>query len=230
MHAATLEVAEAETLGEPDGTPVVEFLDVSKAFRTHQVIRQLSFAVRQEEIVALVGTSGSGKSTVLNMAGLLEHPDSGQIRLFGASAPRIGSPAALRLLRTKIGYLFQNSALIDQDSIEANLKLAQAFTTAPKAEQARQRTNALADVGLDTAPSRRVYELSGGEQQRLAMARLMLKPSDLVLADEPTGSLDSSNRDVVLALLAGLRDHGKTVLLVTHDPVVAAAADRIIEL
>ena len=75
-----------------------------------------------------------------------------------------------------------------------------------------------------------MYELSGGEQQRLAIARLMLKPSDLVLADEPTGSLDSSNRDVILALLARLRDHGKTVLLVTHDPVVAAAADRIIEL
>ena len=230
MSPTTLEGVADATHPAAAGDRIVEFGEVTKTFRSHRVINQLSFTIGTAELVALVGASGSGKSTVLNMAGLLERPNAGQIRLFGAPAPRIGSLTARNLLRTRIGYLFQNSALIDQDSVEANLRVAQTFTHTPKPERANERAAALAQVGLDTAAQRKVYELSGGEQQRLAMARLILKPSSLVLADEPTGSLDPGNRDVILALLADLREQGKAVLLVTHDPAVAATADRIIQL
>lgn len=218
------------TAGPNAGQVALEFDQVSRGFGRRKIIDRLSFAVGGHEIVALVGPSGSGKSTILNIAGLLEAPDSGQVRLFGTRAPRVGTSQARHFLRYRIGYLFQNSALIEQDSIEANLKVAQLYGGGTSDEKASKRAEALASVGLGMPQQRKVYELSGGEQQRLAMARLLLKPSGFVLADEPTGSLDPDNRDGILELIGRLREGGKAVLLVTHDPVVAAAADRVVSL
>lgn len=209
---------------------VCEFANVSKQFRGHVVIADLGLQIKRGEMVALVGPSGCGKSTVLNLIGLLEAPDSGKITLFGLPAPRVGSGAARRLLRTRLGYLFQNYALIDSDTVDANLKIAQTYAAIPRGRQAGTRAAVLEQVGLGDTQKRRVYGLSGGEQQRLAVARLLLKPCDLVLADEPTGSLDAGNRDEVLRMLHEMRDNGKTIILVTHDPVVAESCDRSIDL
>jgi putative ABC transport system ATP-binding protein len=207
-----------------------EFTHVSKRFDGQTVISDLSFQIKRGEMVALTGPSGCGKSTVLNMIGLLVAPSTGTIKLFDEPAPSISSRRAQQLLRTRLGYLFQNFALIDSDTVEANMKVAQTYAPGQRARRPDLRKAALKSVGLAEMPGRRVYSLSGGEQQRVAVARLLLKPCDLVLADEPTGSLDPVNRDAILQALHQMRDNGKTIILVTHDPAVAASCDRVVEL
>lgn len=210
--------------------PVCELINVSKSFRGRKVIDNLSLTITRGEMVAITGRSGTGKSTVLNMIGLLDSYDSGAVSLFGGAAPRVKSKQAEKVLRHRLGYLFQNYALIDGETAEYNLKVAQKYAKIPRSEQAHRRTEALHRTGLAGIGDRKVYELSGGEQQRLALARLMLKPCELVLADEPTGSLDTENRAHILEILRGMRDAGKTIVIVTHDSVVADACDRVLSL
>jgi len=206
------------------------FRHVNKQFGGQTVISDLSFRINRGEMVALTGPSGCGKSTVLNMIGLLEAPRTGTIKLFDEPAPSVRSRQAQQMLRTRLGYLYQNFALIDSDTVEDNLKVAQTYAPGPRAQHADMRKAALQRVGLGNILGRRVYTLSGGEQQRIAVARLVLKPCDLILADEPTGSLDAGNRDAILQALHHMRDNGKTIILVTHDPVVATSCDRVVEL
>ncbi len=203
---------------------------VTKRFGQRTVVRAIDLAVESGEMVAITGPSGSGKSTVLNLLGLLEPIDEGRLSLFGEAAPKVGSRKATRLLRYRLGYLFQNFALIDTDTVDANLRLAQAYARTPRARRDAARRAALERVGMSGAGGQRVYELSGGEQQRVAVARLMLKPCDLILADEPTGSLDAVNARMVLTQLQELNSAGKTVIVVTHDERVAAACHRTVVL
>ncbi len=210
--------------------PACELVSVTKGFGQRTVIRAMDLSVADGEMVAISGRSGSGKSTLLNLVGLLEPIDDGTLRLFGEIAPKVGSGSATKLLRYRLGYLFQNFALIDDESVDANLRLAQAYVKMPRARRDASRADALRRVGLADVGHQKVYELSGGEQQRVAIARLMLKPCDLILADEPTGSLDVANADVVLALLKELNAIGKTVIVVTHDERVVAACDRVVAL
>ena len=209
---------------------VCELAGISKRFTDTDVIRDFSLTVAEGEMVALTGPSGSGKSTLLNVIGLLDFPDQGTVRLFGRGAPKPLSAAAARLLRQRVGYLFQSFALIDNETVDYNLKVAQAYTKGSPRTKAQARAHALEEVGLSGLGDRRVYALSGGEQQRLAVARLLLKPCDLILADEPTGSLDPGNRDAILGMLTNLNRNGKTIIIVTHDPKVTAACSRTIEL
>jgi putative ABC transport system ATP-binding protein len=209
---------------------ICELTDVTKSFRGRTVINNLSLSVARGEMVALTGRSGMGKSTVLNMMGLLENYDSGAVELFGTAAPKVKSKPAEKILRYRLGYLFQNYALIDGETADYNLKIAQKYASTPRGEKAHQRSEALRRTGLQGCAERKVYELSGGEQQRLALARLMLKPCELVLADEPTGSLDAENREHILDILRGMRNEGKTIIIVTHDSQVADACDRVISL
>lgn len=209
---------------------VCQMTSVDKSFDGRRVLRDVDLTVASGEMVAVTGDSGSGKTTLLNIVGLLERPDRGELRLFGRPAPAVGSGKATALLRYKLGYLFQNFALIDGDSVDDNLKIAQAYVGGSRASRGQTRAAALEAVGLADLARRPVYELSGGEQQRISIARLMLKPCDLVLADEPTGSLDAANRDIVLQLLRHLNAEGKSVVVVTHDPQVAATCHRSISL
>jgi len=209
---------------------VCEVSGMSKGYRSGPVLDGLDLRIGAGEMVAIVGPSGSGKSTLLNIIGLLESVDSGSLSLFGTAAPSVRSAAAKRLLRKRLAYLFQNYALIDSETVESNLKIAQEFTGGSRSAKRRQRHEVLGRVGLAGAGARRIYELSGGEQQRVAIARVLLKPCDLVLADEPTGSLDTDNRDLVLGMLGDLNAAGKTIVVVTHDPVVAAACTRVVAL
>jgi putative ABC transport system ATP-binding protein len=209
---------------------VCELVGVGKSYDGHAVISDIDLAVMQGEMVAITGKSGSGKSTLLNIIGLLETADQGDARLFGEPSPRVGSAKATSMLRFKLGYLFQNFALIDGESVDYNLRIAQEYTKGLRTGREEARKSALRAVGLPNSGGQKVYQLSGGEQQRVAIARLMLKPCDLVLADEPTGSLDATNAEVVLMMLRDLNAGGKTMIIVTHDDRVAAACDRVIAL
>jgi putative ABC transport system ATP-binding protein len=210
---------------------VCELLGVGKSYGGHTVLTGIDLAVMKGEMVAITGKSGSGKSTLLNIIGLLESADHGDLRLFGEPSPRIRSAKATRMLRFRLGYLFQNFALIDGESVDYNLRIAQAYTKGLGSGRHEARRSALRAVGLsNSADGQKVYQLSGGEQQRVAIARLMLKPCDLVLADEPTGSLDVTTADVVLAMLRELNAGGKTMIIVTHDDRVAAECDRVVAL
>lgn len=203
---------------------------LTKVYAGRPVLEDLDLHVAAGEMVAVTGPSGSGKSTLLNLIGLLEKPDGGAISLFGSRAPSVRSRGAQRMLRSRLGYLFQNYALVDNATVEENLSIAQRYVRTSRSRKRELRADALRRVGLDGMGRRRVYGLSGGEQQRVAVARLLLKPCELVLADEPTGSLDGANRDAVLAMLQEMCAAGKTIVVVTHDPSVAAACSRVVEL
>ncbi len=206
---------------------MIEGNRIEKKFGTRRLFHDFSFQIEAGEMVAIVGASGCGKTTLLNILGLIEPLDVGEVRIDGQKAPRPNTRKAQKTIQSTISYLFQNFALIDTKTVEDNLMLAAHGTKPQKRRLVRQ---ALKTVGLERALRQRVYELSGGEQQRVAIARAMLKPGKIVLADEPTGALDPENRTLVLRLLQGMRDAGKTIVIVTHDDYVAKACDRIIRL
>lgn len=206
-----------------------ELRGVHKRYRGHVVLSDFDLQIDAGEMVAITGASGSGKSTVLNMIGLLDDPDSGEIRIFGETAPKSHSRAANRYRRHRLGYLFQNFALMDNASVKQNLDIALTYSR-DRTPKKHRVAEALAHVGLPEAKHRKVYSLSGGEQQRVAVARLLLKSAEVVLADEPTGSLDPENRDVVLALLREMNNAGKTVIIASHDPEVVRACSRAVTL
>ncbi|MCP2261313.1 putative ABC transport system ATP-binding protein [Streptoalloteichus tenebrarius] len=206
-----------------------ELLGVRKQYGGRKILDDFSLQIEAGEMVALTGASGSGKSTLLNIIGLLDAPDGGEVRILGDRAPKPRSRAANRILRHHLGYLFQNFALIDSESVAHNLEIALTYSGRATSKQ-RRIAEALEQVGLPGAEERKVFSLSGGEQQRVAVARLLLKPCDIVLADEPTGSLDAENRDIVLSLLRSLNEAGKTIVIATHDKVVAGSCSRLIAL
>ena len=211
----------------------MEYVKVShfkKGFDHHVLFEQLDLLFEKGTLSAVVGESGSGKSTLLNILGLLEKADEGTVEYEGYGMVKMNSAAASRLLRYEIGYLFQNYALIDQKSVSYNLDLALAYRK-DKKQKEELKKQALASVHLDEEIlSKKVFALSGGEQQRVAMARLLLKPCNLILADEPTGNLDEGNRDEIIKLLKELARSGKIVIVVTHDLSIAKQCDQMIRL
>lgn len=209
---------------------ICELENVNKKYAGNVVLTNFSMTVSEGEMIAITGKSGSGKTTILNIMGLLEKADDGVVKLFGEKSPRIGSVKANRLLRTRISYLFQSYALIDDATVDYNLDIPLLYSKRSRKEKQELKTTALEKVGLNIALKKKIYEMSGGEQQKVAIARIFLKPCDLILADEPTGSLDSKNRNEILRMLKELNHEGKTIVIVTHDPYIAEACFRKIEL
>lgn len=204
---------------------------LNKSFGSNTVLHNISFEVESGESVALVGPSGCGKSTLLNIIGLLETLDSGAISLEGRAYPTINSKKATLMRRTEINYLFQSFALINDWKVSKNLLLALQYTKLSKQEQERLIRTALENYGIGEKFDAVVNELSGGEKQRVAIARAMIKPGNLILADEPTGSLDKAMATIVIdSLLDSVHANHKTLLMVTHDMGIAQRCDRIIEL
>ena len=204
---------------------------LNKSFGSNTVLHNISFEIESGESVALVGPSGCGKSTLLNIIGLLETLDSGTINLEGRTYPSINSKKATLMRRTEINYLFQSFALINDWKVSKNLLLALQYTKLSKQEQEHLIKTALESYGIGGKFDAVVNELSGGEKQRVAIARAMIKPGNLILADEPTGSLDKAMATIVIdSLLDSVRANHKTLLMVTHDMSIAQRCDRIIEL
>ena len=194
---------------------VISIQGLEKNFCKKTVFSGFSLEIPEGSFTVISGASGSGKSTLLNIIGLLEKKGKGETVHFGQKNIKPFSTKATNLLKDKIGYLFQNYALVDNATVEYNLKLAmEGHDTSKENNRVKEVLEA---VGLAGFEKKKVYQCSGGEQQRVAIARLMLKPCELILADEPTGSLDHENKMKVVDLLKGFQRAGKTVVLVTHD-------------
>ena len=212
------------------GVIMIELKNITKKFENKTVFANFNLQIDQNEIVAIIGPSGSGKSTLLNILGLIDKVDDGDYQFEQYTNIKPNSRLAQKIIREKISYLFQNFALIEEDTVLQNLLLALKYVKQSKKEKTEIITAALQKVGLSEYLNSKIYELSGGQQQRIAVARAIIKPSELVLADEPTGSLDSKNRDEIIKLLLELNDAGKTVIVVTHDSHVAEKCHRVLEL
>lgn len=209
---------------------VVKVRNLRKSFNDREVLKDISFDINAGEMVAVIGKSGRGKSTLLNIIGLIMEKESGEVWHFGKKDIKSQSHARMLMRRNKIGYLFQNYGLVEEETVFWNLKLALEYKKMSKKEKRSKIEEVLKYVGLEKMVRYPVYKLSGGEQQRIAMARIILQGSDLILADEPTGSLDAENRDLIVSLLWKLKEQGKTIMIVTHDSYVAASCERTIEL
>lgn len=209
---------------------IIELNNICKSYGKKNILTDFSLKINEGELLAIMGSSGQGKSTILNIIGLLEDFQSGELIIDGEKNVKCNSVKSNKILREKIAYLFQNFALIDEKSVLENLKIPLKYVTANNSNKVNKIKEALSVVGLEGFEKRKIYELSGGEQQRVAIARVMLKPCKIVLADEPTGSLDEKNKDIVLNLLKRLNTNGKTVIIVTHDNYVSDNCNRVIHL
>ena len=200
------------------------------AGRLH-VLRGADLEIRPGELVALVGPSGAGKSTLLQVSGLLETPDAGEVYIGGMPCGRLDDDARTRVRRSSIGFVYQLHHLLPELSALENVMLPQLIAGLDRAEAERRATELLAYLGLAERLSHRPAELSGGEQQRVAIARAVANAPRVLLADEPTGNLDSATGGEIVELLASFaRECGQTVVIVTHDVQLATRAGRVIRM
>lgn len=202
---------------------MIDIKNIKKSFGEQVIFNDFSLKIDDGEFIIISGASGKGKTTLLNIIGFLEPFDSGDVIVDGISLKSYKKQREYWM--KKIGFLFQNFALIENKTVIQNLEIIK-----KDARSACSIDEALEKVGLLSKKNNKVYTMSGGEQQRLALARLFLKRCDIVLADEPTGSLDRKNADLVLKLLLDLNTEGKTVLIVTHDERIKKIGKRVIEL
>jgi len=190
----------------------------------------VSLSVRQGEKLAIMGPSGSGKSTLLSILGCLDHPTGGTYRLFGESVGELADARLSRIRNRRIGFVFQSFHLLPQLTVAENVETPLLYGETPEAEWRPRALRCLEKVGLSHRADHRPNELSGGEAQRAAVARALVTEPALLLADEPTGNLDSRTGDEVAGLLDGLHREGRTVVLVTHNEALGRGAERLLRL
>lgn len=202
---------------------MIEIKNLHKSFGEEKIFDDFSLTIKQGEFVTVAGASGTGKTTLLNIIGALENYDKGEVLFKGK---RIKTSKEKRLFwLNEVGFLFQNFALIENKTVKENLEIVKSSALSDISVD-----EALNKVGLINKKNKKVYTLSGGEQQRIAIARLFLKKCNLILADEPTGSLDKKNAEVVMGLIRDLNQQGKTVVLVTHDEKIIKSAEKVVRL
>jgi putative ABC transport system ATP-binding protein len=219
--------------GGPAEAPVVELRGVRFVYPgppAVQALNGIDLTVRRGEYVAIVGASGSGKSTLLNLLGLLDRPTSGGLALDGIDVGSLREGQRTALRASRIGFVFQAFHLLPYRSAVENVALALLYRATSRRSRNRQAAEALDRVGLAHRSSAMTVNLSGGERQRVAIARALVGRPSLLLCDEPTGNLDSGTAAKVLGLIQQLHDDGMTVVMITHDPAVAARATRAVRM
>ncbi|HET8762569.1 MAG TPA: ABC transporter ATP-binding protein [Gemmatimonadales bacterium] len=193
-------------------------------------LRGVSLTIRRNEYVAIMGPSGSGKSTMMNILGCLDTPDAGEYWLNGEEVSKLGDDALARVRNREIGFVFQTFNLLPRASALHNVELPLIYAGLSAGERRERAEQALVRVGLEQRMHHRPNELSGGQRQRVAIARALVNRPSILLADEPTGNLDSTTSEEIMAVFEELHDQGQTVVMVTHEPDIAAFAERIITL
>jgi len=218
-----------DRLASAGGGVDVRVEDVFKSFGTIRALRGVSLTVAPSELVTITGPSGSGKSTLLNLIGSLDQPDSGTVAVGGSAVP--DPKNAVRFRRHVVGFVFQDNLLLPYVSAQGNIEAALVATGLGHRERHRRSTELLEEVGLSDRARHLPTELSGGQRQAVALARALANEPRLLLADEPTGALDSVSGKRAMDLLDALRvRHGMTVIVVSHDVAVAERADRVIHI
>jgi putative ABC transport system ATP-binding protein len=206
---------------------LVQVEGLTKRFGNIRALEGVSFEVEAGDWIAIMGPSGSGKTTLINILGGLDTPTAGRTLVDGTDVARLNETGLTRFRAEKVGFVFQQFHLVPYLTAVENVMLAQYFHSTTDEEEARE---ALRRMGLGDRLEHLPAQLSGGEQQRVAVARALINHPKLVLADEPTGNLDEANQEIVIKLLHKLHTEGHTILMVTHDPLIARLADRRIEL
>lgn len=214
--------------------PVIKTVDVTKIYKLDGVevpaLRGVSFKVEPGEFVSIMGASGSGKSTLLNLLGCLDRPTSGKVEIDGEDTTRLSDNRLAYLRNLKIGFIFQTFNLLPRLTALSNVELPLIYAGVSAQERRKRAEEALKSVGLEDRMRHHPNQLSGGQQQRVAIARAVITNPRIILADEPTGNLDSHSGKEILKILQALNQRGATVLLVTHEGYVAQHAQRVIKI
>lgn len=209
---------------------IVSLSNIQKKIQDKPIFSIHAFTVSKGGFVTIKGVSGSGKSTLLNILGMNDTVSSGEYLFEGVETAELKAKEKLKIKRNKISFLFQDFGLVEEETINFNLEIGLKYSKLSRKEKVKQKKEALNAVNLNKKLSTTISSLSGGEKQRVALARIILKPSILILADEPTGSLDSLNRDIVTDILFKQSIDGKAVIIVTHDEELAKKGNKTIEL
>lgn len=205
---------------------MIKLTNINKSFDERVVLSNVSLSIKKNEFVCIIGESGVGKTTLLNIIGLLDKPDNGEVNLCGKI--KFSRKDILELRRNFFGYIFQDFLLMQDETVEDNIKISKKYN---KELTKKDIEEVMEKVRLNNSYlNKKVCYLSGGEQQKVAIARMMLKPYELVLADEPTGNLDEKNKREVIEIFKDIKKSGKTIVCVTHDKDVSDSADRVINL
>ncbi|WP_341214857.1 ABC transporter ATP-binding protein [uncultured Wocania sp.] len=213
---------------------MIKLNQLTKVYRTDEIestaLNEVSFEINKGEFVSVMGPSGCGKSTLLNILGLLDKPESGSYEFLGEEVAHLNEKGRSDIRKKNIGFIFQNFNLIDELTVFENIELPLLYNKVPASER-KQRVNELIEkIGISHRASHFPQQLSGGQQQRVAVARALITKPPLILADEPTGNLDSSHGNEVMELLCELHEAGTTIIMVTHSSHDASYSERIINL
>ncbi len=215
--------------------PVIDIRHIHRFYETEagltHALRGVSLTVDRGEFLAIMGPSGSGKSTLMNILGCLDSPTSGTYRLEGVEVSSLDDDDLAEIRATRLGFVFQSFNLLPRATVLRNVMLPLVYSDVPRAEREWRAWKALKSVDLpEEYYEHKSNELSGGQMQRVAIARALVNDPALILADEPTGNLDSATSEMVLQTFARMKERGKTIVLITHDPEVAAWADRTVHI
>jgi putative ABC transport system ATP-binding protein len=213
---------------------ILKLEDVCKTYKMGKVsvpvLKNINLVIEKGEYVSIIGPSGSGKSTVMNLIGALDRPSEGKVYLNEKDISKLSDDQLANIRQKMVGFVFQQFNLIPRLKAIENVELPMWFAGVPKKFRIKRARDLLLQVGLKDRMTHKSTELSGGEMQRVAIATALANKPEILLADEPTGNLDSTSGDEISKILSGLNDEGKTIIIVTHDPELAQMAKRIITL